>query len=75
MTGLDRLGFDVRVRANVDASIREYRVAFRESVNNRFDCQSALVKAFQEAWERQNGMEDAWLAEEARPTVMYYALT
>jgi heme iron utilization protein len=75
MTSLDRLGFDVRVRTDAGATIREYRVAFRESVNNRFDCQSALVKAFQEAWERQNGMADAWLTEEARPTVMYYSLT
>lgn len=74
MMGLDRLGFDLRVRLD-EGNIREYRVAFRESVANRFDCQSALVKAFQEAWERQNGFAESWEAEESRPAVMYYALT
>ncbi len=74
MMGLDRLGFDLRVRAG-SADVREYRVAFRESVENTFDCESALVKAFQEAWERQNGDADSWQAEGSRPTVMYYALT
>lgn len=74
MTGLDRLGFDLRVKDG-HGKIREYRIAFREQVTNSFDCQSALVKAFQEAWEMQNGFEEDWETEEARKTVMYYALT
>lgn len=74
MMGLDRLGFDLRVR-DAAGKIREYRVAFREEVENTFDCQSALVKAFQEAWELQNGFADAWAGEPARPAIMYYALT
>jgi putative heme iron utilization protein len=74
MMGLDRLGFDLRVRS-ISGDLREYRVAFRESVQTRFDCQSALVKAFQEAWERQNGHAALWESEEARPAVMYFALT
>lgn len=73
MTGLDRLGFDLRVRIG-SGFIREYRVAFREKVHNRFECQSALVKVFQEAWELQNGHADSWQAEESRPTVLFYAL-
>jgi putative heme iron utilization protein len=74
MMGLDRLGFDLRVRS-VSGDLREYRVAFRESVKTKFDCQSALVKAFQEAWERQNGHAELWETEETRPAVMYFALT
>lgn len=72
MTSLDRLGFDLRVR-DKDAAIREYRVAFREVVSNRFDVQSALVKAFQEAWERENGYDETWAGEDTRATVLYYA--
>lgn len=72
MTSLDRLGFDLRVRDGT-GEIREYRVAFRETVGNRFDAQSALVKAFQEAWERENGFNEMWSGEDARPTVLYYA--
>lgn len=72
MTGLDRLGFDLRVR-DVEGDTREYRVAFRESVSNRFDAQSALVKAFQEAWERESGFEETWTGEDTRPTVLYYS--
>lgn len=72
MTSLDRLGFDLRVR-DKDSVISEYRVAFREVVQNRFDVQSALVKAFQEAWERENGYDETWVGEDARPTVLYYA--
>lgn len=72
MTGLDRLGFDLRVRDS-SGDFCEYRVAFREKVANRFDVQSALVKAFQEAWERESGYEETWAAEDARPTVLYYS--
>lgn len=70
MTSLDRLGFDLRVRDN-QAKTKEYRVAFREDVVNKFDAQSALVKAFQEAWERENGYGDTWEGEDARATVVY----
>lgn len=72
MTALDRLGFDLRIRDSAGA-IREYRVAFRETVSNRFDVQSALVKAFQEAWERENGYDETWEGEDVRPTILYYA--
>lgn len=72
MTGLDRLGFDLRVRDS-KGEIKEYRVAFREVVSNRFDAQSALVKAFQEAWERENGFDETWEGENMRPTALYYA--
>lgn len=71
MAALDRLGFDLRIR-NENAETREYRVGFRESVSNRFDVQSALVKAFQEAWERENGFDETWEGEDARPTVLYF---
>ena len=72
MTSLDRLGFDLRIREN-SGEIREYRVAFREVVSNRFDVQSALVKAFQEAWERENGYDETWAGEDTRPIVLTYA--
>lgn len=72
MTSLDRLGFDLRIWES-SGEIREYRVAFREVVSNRFDVQSALVKAFQEAWERENGYDETWAGEDTRPTVLYYA--
>lgn len=70
MTSLDRLGFDLRVR-DEKANTKEYRVAFREEVVNRFDAQSALVKAFQEAWERENGFDETWEGEDTRATVIY----
>lgn len=72
MTSLDRLGFDLRVW-DEEGVIREYRVAFREVVANRFDVQSALVKAFQEAWERENGYDETWAGEDTRQTVLYYS--
>lgn len=72
MTSLDCLGFDLRIR-DESGVIREYRVAFREPVSNLFDVQSALVKVFQEAWERENGFDDTWTSEDVRPTVLYFA--
>ncbi|CAN8072309.1 unnamed protein product [Agarophyton chilense] len=72
MTALDRLGFDMRVKDS-DGAYREYRVAFREEVSNRFDVQSALIKAFQESWERENGYDETWTDEDMRPTLLYYA--
>lgn len=72
MMSLDRLGFDIRVRTE-SGSIREYRIAFREKVGNRFDVQSALTKTLQEAWERENGFADSWGDLDERPVVMYYA--
>jgi len=70
MTGLDCLGFDLRVR-DAHAEIDEFRVGFRESVGSRFYVQSALVKAFQEAWERENGFDETWEGEDTRPTILY----
>lgn len=70
---LDRLGFDLRVRDG-KGDFREYRVAFRELVNNRFDAQSALVKTFQEAWEREMGHADSWADDDERRTIMYYSV-
>lgn len=74
MTSLDCLGFDLRVR-DEDGDTREYRVAFREAVSNRFDVQSALLKTLQEAWERENGFEDSWEGADARPTILYFPAT
>ncbi|PXF49474.1 Glutamyl-tRNA reductase-binding protein, chloroplastic [Gracilariopsis chorda] len=72
IAALDRLGFDMRVKDSRGA-YREYRVGFREEVANRFDVQSALIKAFQEAWERENGYDETWADEDMRPTLLYYA--
>lgn len=71
LSALDSLGFDLRVRDS-NGDFQEYRVAFRENVANRFDVQSALVKSFQEAWEREMGYADTWADE--RPTIMYYSV-
>lgn len=54
MMALDRLGVDLRVVTTAGAT-SEFRVAFRETVTCRFDAQSALVKALQESWEKENG--------------------
>lgn len=70
ITGLDRLGFDVRVK-DERKETSEFRVGFREKVANRFDVQSALVKTFQEAWERENGFDETWEGEDTRPTILY----
>lgn len=72
LMGLDRLGFDLRVRGK-DAVYQEFRVAFRENVNNRFDVQSALVKTFQEAWERESGFSESWADDDERTAFMYYS--
>lgn len=72
LSGLDRLGFDLRVR-DKDVVFKEFRVAFREVVNTRFDVQSALVKTFQEAWEREMGFAESWADDDERPTLMYYS--
>eukprot|EP00171_Calliarthron_tuberculosum_P018567 IDg18567t1 len=73
LSALDRLGFDLRVR-DESGDFKEYRVAFREKVANRFDVQSALVKTFQEAWEREMGHADSWADDDERPAVMYYSV-
>lgn len=59
MMALDRLGVDLRVVTTAGAT-SEFRVAFRETVTCRFDAQSALVKALQESWEKENGT--SWLS-------------
>ena len=74
LSNLDRLGFDLRVK-DEDVVFKEFRVAFRENVNNRFDVQSALVKTFQEAWEREMGFAESWADDDERPTLMYYSGT
>lgn len=66
MVTLDHLGFDVRVLLE-HGSTRQYRIGFREKVQNKFDVDSALVKTLQEAWERENGFESDWEDEEQRP--------
>lgn len=71
MMALDRLGVDLRVVTTAGAT-SEFRVAFRETVTCRFDAQSALVKALQESWEKENGFADAWEEETPRVVVKYY---
>lgn len=72
MTALDRLGFDLRTRDD-RGNTREYRVAFRQPVQNRFDVQSTLVKAFQETWERENGFDNMWQGDDGIPSVVFCA--
>ncbi|OSX69562.1 hypothetical protein BU14_1393s0002 [Porphyra umbilicalis] len=71
MMALDRLGVDLRV-VTTSGATSEFRVAFREKVACRFDAQSALVKALQESWEKENGFGDAWEEETPRVVVKYY---
>lgn len=50
----DRLGIDIRVK--IGEYTDEYRIGFRHSVNSAEDAKSEIIKLFQEAWERDNGI-------------------
>lgn len=61
MTSVDRLGMDIRV-TSVQGSRRnklqtdEFRIGFRIPVQSVEDAKSEVLKVFQEAWEKGNGM-------------------
>jgi len=61
VTGVDRLGMDVRVTSRVPRRKNklitdEYRVGFRIPVISVEDAKSEILKVFQEAWEKDNGV-------------------
>jgi heme iron utilization protein len=61
MTSVDRLGLDIRV-TSVQGSRRnklqtdEFRIGFRIPVQSVEDAKSEVLKVFQEAWEKGNGL-------------------
>jgi putative heme iron utilization protein len=66
-TGVDRLGMDVRVTSNMGTrrnKLRtdEFRIGFRIPVISVEDAKSEILKVFQEAWEKGNGI--SWGDEE-----------
>jgi putative heme iron utilization protein len=63
MTSVDRLGMDIRVTFQMGTrrnklQTDEFRIGFRIPVQSVEDAKSEILKAFQEAWEKGNGM--AW---------------
>lgn len=61
VTGVDRLGMDVRVTSRVPRrknklQTDEFRVGFRIPVVSVEDAKSEVLKIFQEAWEKANGV-------------------
>lgn len=61
VTGVDRLGMDLRVtsrnpRRKNKLLTDEFRVGFRISVISVEDAKSEILKVFQEAWEKHNGV-------------------
>eukprot|EP00595_Chromulina_sp_UTEXLB2642_P002427 CAMPEP_0196761604 /NCGR_PEP_ID=MMETSP1095-20130614/909_1 /TAXON_ID=96789 ORGANISM="Chromulina nebulosa, Strain UTEXLB2642" /NCGR_SAMPLE_ID=MMETSP1095 /ASSEMBLY_ACC=CAM_ASM_000446 /LENGTH=128 /DNA_ID=CAMNT_0042111389 /DNA_START=633 /DNA_END=1019 /DNA_ORIENTATION=+ len=50
----DRLGIDLRVQ--IGEFTDEYRIGFRHSASSSEDAKSEIMKLFQEAWERENGI-------------------
>lgn len=61
VTGVDRLGMDVRVtsamlRRRNKLQTDEFRVGFRIPVISVEDAKSEVLKVFQEAWEKANGV-------------------
>jgi len=75
VTFVDRFGFDFRFRfPRQDATgavrhgddekerfdIREYRIGFRTQAMSKEEAQSAMFKILQEAWEKDQGYDDAW---------------
>merc|ERR1719491_1323063 len=61
VTGVDRLGMDVRVTRRLPQRINklltdEFRVGFRIPVLSVEDAKSEILKVFQEAWEKKNGV-------------------
>lgn len=68
LTGLDRLGMDVRVTKRVSRKkliTDEFRIGFRIPVISVEDAKSEVLKVFQEAWERGQGYK--WEADEELP--------
>jgi len=60
VTGIDRLGMDLRVNRQVSTGRKklatdEFRVGFRIPVLSVEDAKSEIVKIFQEAWEKGQG--------------------
>eukprot|EP00571_Detonula_confervacea_P016313 CAMPEP_0172298972 /NCGR_PEP_ID=MMETSP1058-20130122/1375_1 /TAXON_ID=83371 /ORGANISM="Detonula confervacea, Strain CCMP 353" /LENGTH=371 /DNA_ID=CAMNT_0013008267 /DNA_START=209 /DNA_END=1324 /DNA_ORIENTATION=+ len=67
VTGMDRLGMDLRVTCRVPRRknkllTNEYRVGFRIQCISVEDAKSEILKVFQEAWEKNNGI--TWGGEE-----------
>lgn len=61
VTGVDRLGMDVRVTSRVPRrknklQTDEFRIGFRIPVISVEDAKSEVLKVFQEAWEKGNGV-------------------
>merc|ERR1719273_3007544 len=68
VTGVDRLGMDVRVTSRAPGRrsrlvTDEFRVGFRTPVASVEDAKSEILKVFQEAWERREGV--TWPDDEA----------
>jgi len=62
VTSVDRLGMDVRVTQQQGTrrnklSTDEFRIGFRIPVRTTEDAKSEILKVFQEAWEKGNGIE------------------
>jgi heme iron utilization protein len=61
MTSVDRLGMDIRVTFQMGTrrnklQTDEFRIGFRIPVQSVEDAKSEVLKVFQEAWEKDNGM-------------------
>eukprot|EP00565_Helicotheca_tamesis_P006736 CAMPEP_0185723732 /NCGR_PEP_ID=MMETSP1171-20130828/471_1 /TAXON_ID=374046 /ORGANISM="Helicotheca tamensis, Strain CCMP826" /LENGTH=377 /DNA_ID=CAMNT_0028391479 /DNA_START=228 /DNA_END=1361 /DNA_ORIENTATION=+ len=70
VTGVDRLGMDVRVTSRQGARRNkmitdEFRIGFRIPVISVEDAKSEVLKVFQEAWEKGKGV--TWGGEEEMP--------
>ena len=68
MTSVDRLGMDLRVTAQQGTrrnklQTDEFRIGFRIPVMSVEDAKSEILKVFQEAWEKGNGV--SWGGSEA----------
>ena len=61
VTGVDRLGLDMRVTSRVPkrknkVQTDEFRIGFRIPVISVEDAKSEVLKVFQEAWEKSQGV-------------------
>ena len=61
MTSVDRLGMDIRVTFQMGTrrnklQTDEFRIGFRIPVQSVEDAKSEVIKVFQEAWEKENGV-------------------
>jgi len=61
MTSVDRLGMDIRVTSQMGSrrnklQTDEFRIGFRIPVMSTEDAKSEILKVFQEAWEKGNGV-------------------